>query len=228
MRVERTTFVCERPGRVELPEVVMPWFDLDAGEVRAARVPAVGWDVTAAPATEDATLGDAETAFPWLLIGALLALLAGLAVFWRPLAARIGIATGLVVVGDLIGEGAAQEEAVIGETPNRAARLQALADDAMTTAVATRYELAHRPEGTHWLEWIDKQKARIARTIDAFEPSSPSFADSPTIGEIAVACLLDYVAFRTLDEHWRERTPALAQWFQGFEQRPSMLATRPV
>ncbi len=44
-----------------------------------------------------------------------------------PLAVRVGIATGLVVVGDLIGEGAAQEEAVIGETPNLAARLQGLA-----------------------------------------------------------------------------------------------------
>jgi class 3 adenylate cyclase/predicted ATPase len=41
---------------------------------------------------------------------------------------RVGIATGLVVVGDLLGEGAAQEEAVIGETPNLAARLQALAE----------------------------------------------------------------------------------------------------
>ena len=41
--------------------------------------------------------------------------------------ARAGIATGLVVVGDLVGEGAAQEEAVIGETPNLAARLQGLA-----------------------------------------------------------------------------------------------------
>ncbi len=40
------------------------------------------------------------------------------------LAARIGIATGLVVVGELVGEGEAQEHAVIGETPNLAARLQ--------------------------------------------------------------------------------------------------------
>jgi len=40
---------------------------------------------------------------------------------------RIGLATGLAVVGDLIGSGAAQEQAVIGETPNLAARLQALA-----------------------------------------------------------------------------------------------------
>jgi class 3 adenylate cyclase/predicted ATPase len=41
---------------------------------------------------------------------------------------RIGIATGLVVVGDLVGEGAAQEEAVVGETPNLAARLQGVAE----------------------------------------------------------------------------------------------------
>src|SRR4029077_2314876 len=44
-----------------------------------------------------------------------------------PLQVRVGIATGLVVVGDLIGTGAAQEQAVVGETPNLAARLQALA-----------------------------------------------------------------------------------------------------
>ena len=41
---------------------------------------------------------------------------------------RVGIATGMVVVGDLIGEGAAKEQAVIGETPNLAARLQAFAE----------------------------------------------------------------------------------------------------
>jgi class 3 adenylate cyclase/predicted ATPase len=47
----------------------------------------------------------------------------------RPaLRARVGIATGLVVVGDLIGEGGSQEQAVVGETPNLAARLQALAE----------------------------------------------------------------------------------------------------
>src|SRR5262252_3569319 len=40
---------------------------------------------------------------------------------------RLGIATGLVVVGDLIGAGSAQEQAIVGETPNRAARMQALA-----------------------------------------------------------------------------------------------------
>ena len=40
---------------------------------------------------------------------------------------RVGIATGPVVVGDLVGDGAARENTVVGETPNLAARLQALA-----------------------------------------------------------------------------------------------------
>ena len=55
------------------------------------------------------------------------------------LTARVGIATGLVVVGDLVGEGAAQEEAVVGETPNVAARLQQLAPPgAVVIAESTR------------------------------------------------------------------------------------------
>jgi class 3 adenylate cyclase/predicted ATPase len=56
-----------------------------------------------------------------------------------PLQVRVGIATGLVVVGDLIGAGAAQEHAVVGETPNLAARLQALAEPgAVVIASSTR------------------------------------------------------------------------------------------
>jgi class 3 adenylate cyclase len=56
-----------------------------------------------------------------------------------PLQARIGLATGRVVVGDLIGEGAAQEQSVVGETPNLAARLQAIAaPNQMVIASATR------------------------------------------------------------------------------------------
>jgi class 3 adenylate cyclase len=42
--------------------------------------------------------------------------------------ARVGIATGLVIVGDLIGSGASLESAAVGETPNLAARLQAVAE----------------------------------------------------------------------------------------------------
>src|SRR5207249_9362192 len=53
--------------------------------------------------------------------------------------ARVGIATGLVIVGDLIGHGSAQEQSVVGETPNLAARLQALAEpETVVIAAGTR------------------------------------------------------------------------------------------
>jgi class 3 adenylate cyclase len=57
----------------------------------------------------------------------------------EPLQTRVGIATGLVVVGDLIGSGDAQERGIVGETPNVAARLQGIAEpNAVVIADSTR------------------------------------------------------------------------------------------
>src|SRR6202042_782889 len=56
-----------------------------------------------------------------------------------PLRVRVGIATGLVVVGDLIGSGEAQERGIVGDTPNLAARLQTIAEpDTVVIAEGTR------------------------------------------------------------------------------------------
>jgi class 3 adenylate cyclase/predicted ATPase len=56
-----------------------------------------------------------------------------------PLQTRVGIATGLVVVGDLVGSGEAQERGIVGETPNLAARLQGLAEpNTVVVAESTR------------------------------------------------------------------------------------------
>src|ERR1700732_854452 len=56
-----------------------------------------------------------------------------------PLQTRVGIATGLVVVGELIGSGASQEQTIVGETPNLAARLQAIAEPrTLVVAASTR------------------------------------------------------------------------------------------
>jgi class 3 adenylate cyclase/predicted ATPase len=54
---------------------------------------------------------------------------------------RVGIATGLVIVGDLIGEGSAQEQSVVGETPNLAARLQAWAEPNAVVIAASTHRL---------------------------------------------------------------------------------------
>ena len=66
---------------------------------------------------------------------------------------RIGIATGIVVIGEIIGTGTARERTIVGETPNLAARLQALAGpDTIIVSEATRnllrglFELEHTGE----------------------------------------------------------------------------------
>ena len=59
----------------------------------------------------------------------------------EPLKVRIGVATGVVVVGDVVGQGSAQEQAVVGETPNLAARLQSLAEPGSVVIAEARQRL---------------------------------------------------------------------------------------
>jgi class 3 adenylate cyclase/tetratricopeptide (TPR) repeat protein len=56
---------------------------------------------------------------------------------------RLGLATGLAVVGDLVGEGASEERTVVGETPNLAARLQTLAPPGGIVISQTTHDLLH-------------------------------------------------------------------------------------
>ena len=90
------------------------------------------------------------------------------------LACRIGIATGLVVVGDLVGEGAAQEEAVVGDTPNLAARLQGVAEPGQVVlAEATR----------HLLGDLFVLRALGTRNLKGIPEPAPAFA---VVGERAL------------------------------------------
>src|ERR1700724_1097890 len=80
----------------------------------------------------------------------------------RPdLRVRLRIAPRLAVVGDLIGEGAAQERGVVGETPNLAARLQALAaPNTLVTGEATRRQIG----GLFDLEDLGPQQLAVGRS----------------------------------------------------------------
>lgn len=92
------------------------------------------------------------------------------------LAARIGLATGLVVIGDLIGEGAAQEEAVVGDTPNLAARLQALAAPCQVILGATTRRLIG---DLFALEDLGPQELKgIAQPVAAFVVLGETMAES--------------------------------------------------
>jgi class 3 adenylate cyclase/predicted ATPase len=88
---------------------------------------------------------------------------------------RVGIATGLVVVGDLIGSGEAQERGIVGETPNLAARLQGIAEpNAVVIAEATRKLLGNLFE----LQDRGGQELKgIAHRVRAWTALRPSFAE---------------------------------------------------
>ena len=88
---------------------------------------------------------------------------------------RIGIATGLVVVGDLIGSGASQEQAIVGETPNLAARLQGIAEpNSVVIAESTRQLLGNLFE----LEDLGARDLKgIAGPVRAWAALRPSSAE---------------------------------------------------
>ena len=101
------------------------------------------------------------------------------------LQSRIGIATGLVVIGDLIGSGSAQEQAIVGETPNLAARLQSIAEpNSVVIAENTRKLLGNLFEledvGTHDLKgitgrvraWAALRAASVESRFEALHASS--------------------------------------------------------
>jgi class 3 adenylate cyclase/predicted ATPase len=88
------------------------------------------------------------------------------------LQARVGIATGLVIVGDLIGEGSAQEQSVVGETPNLAARLQVLAEpETVVIAAGTRRLVGDLFE---YRELGMVEVKGIARPVPAWQVLRPS------------------------------------------------------
>ncbi len=118
----------------------------------------------------------------------------------EPLAARVGIATGLVVVGGLVGEGSARERTVAGETPNLAARLQDLAQPGTVLIAASTRRLI----GTRFkLEDLGPrsikgfaEEVRVWRLVDERRISSRFEARAsgllPLVGrEQEVALLLD-------------------------------------
>ena len=97
-----------------------------------------------------------------------------------PLQTRVGIATGLVVVGDLIGSGASQEQAIVGETPNLAARLQGVAEpNSVVIAESTRKLVGNLFE----LEDLGAQDLKgIAGPVRAWAALRASFGGEPLRG----------------------------------------------
>jgi class 3 adenylate cyclase/predicted ATPase len=121
------------------------------------------------------------------------------------LAVRIGVATGPVVVGDIVGEGAAEEAAVVGKTPNLAARLQGAAQpNEMVVASSTQHlsgdQFEYDDLGEHSLKGI-VEPVRIWRVVGERNIASrlgarPAGGSIPLIGRKE--------EFETLQRAWKE------------------------
>jgi class 3 adenylate cyclase len=107
------------------------------------------------------------------------------------LAVRIGIASGPVIVGDQIGEGTASETAVVGETPNLAARLQALAQpNQIVVSAATRAMLGDHFDledlGTSELkgfaEPVPAWRVLSARDVESRFAATRTGSSAPLVG----------------------------------------------
>ena len=128
------------------------------------------------------------------------------------LAIRTGIATGLVVVGDLIGEGAAQEQAVVGETPNLAARLQGVAQpgqvcvsETTKVLIGDAFELVDA--GGHDLKGIE---GKTPAYIVVSERAVQSRFEARTCGSVSAMVGRDHELDLML-ERWKQATSGEGQ-----------------
>ena len=126
-----------------------------------------------------------------------------------PLHVRVGIATGIVVVGDLLGSGEAQERGVVGETPNLAARLQGIAEpdrvvigestrrllgdlfelrdlgaqDLKGVAGRTRVWEARQERGRRGPHWVARLSISVSRGLEeGVKRGRASLEDAPRVG----------------------------------------------
>lgn len=106
--------------------------------------------------------------------------------------------------------------------------LEATGEGIMDSALSMSYEKNIRPKDKIWPEWLDAQRGKILLACKTLNERWMSHLQgSLDMGHIAVGCALGYVDFRHPETGWRSDNPDLAAWYEAFESRPSMAATRP-
>ncbi len=113
-----------------------------------------------------------------------------------------------------------------GKTRWHALGLQALGDGMSEAGVLKLLE-TRRPEEVQYEKWMARQTVTILRAMDALESETDGLEGPLTIGQVAVGCSVGWLDFRFPDLGWRQDHPGLAEWFEGFSERPSMTATVP-
>lgn len=109
----------------------------------------------------------------------------------------------------------------------RAMRRHALADGILGAGILHRYELVIRPEQLRWPQWLDAQKGKIIRALDALQNDPPQAGPQIGVDAIAVACMLAWLDFRMPDITWRASAPALSAFWDEMSIRRSIVETVP-
>lgn len=104
-------------------------------------------------------------------------------------------------------------------------QLHAYADGIIEAAVASVIEQVRRPKEFVYQGYVDRQSAKIVRTLDRIAPRPPG--QVPDLAAVTLGCALGYLDFRMPQLQWREGRGALADWYATFAARKSMQATRP-
>ena len=93
----------------------------------------------------------------------------------------------------------------------------ALMDGILDAAVLVIYERRMRPEDKYVESVVERQRGKIIRGLEAIASKNPSYSNGamPDIGEIGLACVLDYLDFRK-QVNWRDHAPNLASWLADF------------
>lgn len=104
-------------------------------------------------------------------------------------------------------------------------QLHAFADGIIEAAVATVIEQLRRPKELVYQGMVERQRAKIERTLDKIASMPPS--QVPGIATITLGCALGYLDFRLPQLAWRDGRVSLSQWYDAFSARKSMQATVP-
>jgi glutathione S-transferase len=104
-------------------------------------------------------------------------------------------------------------------------QLHAFADGIIEAAVASVVEQLRRPKEFVYQGTLDRQSAKITRTLDRIASIAPP--QTIDIATITLGCALGYLDFRMPQLRWRDGRAALSLWYESFSARASMQATVP-
>jgi glutathione S-transferase len=105
-------------------------------------------------------------------------------------------------------------------------RFEAMGDQYCEAGVL-RVRENFRPEAQRSPDWIERQRGKQSRVLDALEAEADKLTDTPSLACIAVAAALGYADLRFPADDWRATRPRLAAWQTRYAERPSFQQTKP-